>query len=108
MDEFETEESQFSEGLPDEYLPRDLNLFSNRDKLEADLKFRHEKLETSLREEATAFEKNFDIKGKDKEAFEKLLDDHQAAREEFKTGVQQTLQNFREAEEISPAARGLR
>lgn len=90
-------EGDFSQGLPQEYLPQDLNRFSNRDTLKADLQYRQMKLETHFREE---------LEGKSYTEREELIKQHQKAREAFDTGVKSNLKAFDEMYKKDPESTG--
>ncbi|MFP5385697.1 MAG: hypothetical protein ACLGHN_06430 [Bacteriovoracia bacterium] len=76
--------SVFDEGIPSELVPKDLSLYSSREKLEGDLDYREQKFETLVKREVEEFVKIKDRYGKDEIEYQKLILKHDKAREEFR------------------------
>lgn len=78
------EESYFSEGLPDDYMPADISRFGTMEKLKADLDYRRMRMDHQLDDEMKEFKETHDKSGKDKEAYEALIKKHHEVRAEFR------------------------
>lgn len=96
------------EGLSDEYKPTDLSKYSNIQKLNEDFDYRRAKLEYQLDEEVKEFLKTNDRYGKDKEAYEKMVQQHSALRKEFHDNRMKTLQYFQDTRSSEPMNTELR
>lgn len=104
-------ESYFAQGLPSDFMGHNTNQFGSVDKLESDMKFRYAKLEMRISHEKMVFEKAYDVQKKDKEAFQALEKQHQAARHEFHLKYKQAIikyQNIKISEELKAKETGLR
>lgn len=96
------------ESLSDEYKPQDLSKYSNIQKLNEDFDYRRSKLEYQLDEEVKVFIKTHDRYGKDKEAYDKMVEQHAALRSEFHTNRMKTLQYFQDTRTSEPVNPDLR
>ena len=85
--EFESEESS-------PYVPDNLDRFSTKDKLEADLNYRALSLEAHLEDEMERFKASHDIYGADAEAFQELQKTQQNTRRTFQRSKEKTLDRF--------------
>lgn len=97
-----------SESLSDEYKPQDLSKYSNIQKLNEDFDYRRSKLEYQLDEEVKEFIKTHDRYGKDKEAYDKMVQQHSALRKEFHDNRMKTLQYFQDTRTEGPVNTELR
>lgn len=93
--ENEFENSFFEKGLPQDYVPQDLNRYGSVNKLIDDLDYRRMRMNHQMDAEMEEFKKTHDKNGKDREAYQALLKKHQDAKVEFKQKYAEQIKEYR-------------
>lgn len=98
-------ESYYENDVPEEFLT-DPKMFTNYNKLKESMYYNTWKLNTDLKMEQEEFERTHDFRGRDKEKYQKLLENHERIRVQFRVKNEAISQEFKA--EMYEADKGLR
>ncbi len=88
-------DSYFEQGLPQDFMPKDITHYGSVNKLIDDLDYRRMRMHHQFDSEVKEFRKTHDKDGKDKKAYQNLLKKHKEAREEFKMKYVEQIKEYR-------------